>query len=68
MRIRDGKNSDPGWKKFKSGIRDKHIGSATLLAGVEAGDGPKSYYSTSKSQEFFSSFVPWKKLQKSIAM
>ncbi len=24
MRIRDGKNSDPGWKKFGSGIRDKH--------------------------------------------
>ena len=33
MRIRDGKNSDPGWKKVGSGIRDreKHPGSATLL-------------------------------------
>jgi hypothetical protein len=31
MRIRDGKNSDPGWKKFGSGIRDKHPGSATLF-------------------------------------
>jgi hypothetical protein len=35
MRIRDGKNSDPRWKKFGSGmekirIRDKHPGSATL--------------------------------------
>jgi hypothetical protein len=30
LRIRDGKNSDPGWKKFGSGIRDKHPGSATL--------------------------------------
>jgi hypothetical protein len=29
--IRDGKNSDPVWKKFGSGIRDKHPGSATLL-------------------------------------
>jgi hypothetical protein len=39
--IRDGKNSDPGWKefgsgirdgkKFGSGIRDKHPGSATLV-------------------------------------
>jgi hypothetical protein len=45
MRIRDGKNSDPGWKnsdpgsenwdpgwkKFGSGIRDKRRGSATLV-------------------------------------
>ncbi len=30
MRIRDGDSSDPGWKKVKSGIRDKHPGSATL--------------------------------------
>ncbi len=29
--IRDGKNLDPGWKKFGSGIRDKHPGSATLI-------------------------------------
>jgi hypothetical protein len=29
IRIRDGKNSDPGWKKF-GGIRDKHPGSAML--------------------------------------
>ncbi len=28
MQIRDGKNSDPGWKKIW--IRDKHPGSATL--------------------------------------
>ncbi len=27
--IREGKNSDPGWKTFGSGIRDKHPGSAT---------------------------------------
>jgi hypothetical protein len=31
VRIRDGKKSDPGWKKVGSGIRDKHPGSATLL-------------------------------------
>jgi hypothetical protein len=30
MRIRDGKNSDPGWKKVGYGIRDKHPGSVTL--------------------------------------
>ncbi len=42
MRIRDGKNSDPGfrmekirirdpgWKKLGFGIQDKHPGSATL--------------------------------------
>ncbi len=24
-------DSDPGWKKFGSGVRDKHPGSATLL-------------------------------------
>jgi hypothetical protein len=29
--IRDGKNLDPGWKFFLSGIRDKHPGSATLV-------------------------------------
>ncbi len=39
IRIRDGKNSDPGWKKFWSGmekirIRDKHPGSATLEKSV----------------------------------
>ncbi len=28
IRIRDGKNSDPGWKKFWSEIRDKNPGSA----------------------------------------
>ncbi len=41
MRIRDGKNSDPGWKKFGSGmenirIRDKHSGSATLIKSQKA--------------------------------
>ncbi len=46
MRIRDGKNSDPGsrieknsdpgWKKFSSGIQDKHPGSATLQ-GLRSG-------------------------------
>jgi hypothetical protein len=30
MRFKDGKNSDPGRKKFGSGIRDKHPGSSTL--------------------------------------
>jgi hypothetical protein len=30
MRIRDVKNSDPGWKKSGSEIRDKLPGSATL--------------------------------------
>jgi hypothetical protein len=30
MWIRDGKNSNPGWKKVGSGIRDKHPGSAAL--------------------------------------
>jgi hypothetical protein len=29
--IRDGKNSDHGWKKFGSRIRYKHPGSATLV-------------------------------------
>jgi hypothetical protein len=29
-RIRDGKISDPVWKKFGSRIQDKHPGSATL--------------------------------------
>jgi hypothetical protein len=31
MWIRDGKNSDPGWKKVGSGIRKKYPRSATLL-------------------------------------
>ncbi len=31
LRIRDGKNSDPGWKKVGSWIRYKHPGSVTLL-------------------------------------
>jgi hypothetical protein len=30
MRIRGGKNSDLGWKKFGTGIWDKHPGSSTL--------------------------------------
>ena len=30
IRTRDGKNSDPGWKKFGPGILDKHPGNATL--------------------------------------
>jgi hypothetical protein len=30
IRIWNGKNSDPGWKKFGSGIWDKHPGFATL--------------------------------------
>jgi hypothetical protein len=30
IRIRDGHNSDPGWKNVGPGIRDKHPGSATL--------------------------------------
>jgi hypothetical protein len=36
MRIRDPgwKNTDPGRKKFGFGIRDKHPGSATLLAAL----------------------------------
>jgi hypothetical protein len=42
MRIRDGKNSDPGWKKFgfemeKIRIRDKHLGSATLVYHLNYG-------------------------------
>jgi hypothetical protein len=34
MRIRDPgwKKSDPGWKEFGYGIRDEHLGSATLAA------------------------------------
>jgi hypothetical protein len=32
MRIRDGKKSDPGWKKVGSGIRKKHPGTTTLVA------------------------------------
>jgi hypothetical protein len=32
LEIRDRKNSDPGSKKFGSGIRDKHPGSATLIS------------------------------------
>jgi hypothetical protein len=31
MRIRDGKNSDPGWEKFGSGIRDKHPGNTAVI-------------------------------------
>ncbi len=31
MRIRARKNTDTGWKKFGSGIKNKHPGSATLL-------------------------------------
>jgi hypothetical protein len=27
-------NGDPGWKKFGSGIRDKHPGAATLLTRI----------------------------------
>ncbi len=36
MGIRDGeiRIRDPGWKKFGSGIRDKHPGSATLSEGI----------------------------------
>jgi hypothetical protein len=34
MRIRDGKNLDPGWKKFGSEIWDKYPGSATLECGM----------------------------------
>jgi hypothetical protein len=30
-KIREGKNPDPGWKKFGSGIMDKHLGSVTLF-------------------------------------
>jgi hypothetical protein len=30
MGIRDGDGSDPGWRQFGSGIRDKPPGSATL--------------------------------------
>jgi hypothetical protein len=29
--IWDGKNLDLGWKKFGSGNRDKHLGTATLI-------------------------------------
>jgi hypothetical protein len=31
--------ADPGWKKFGSGIRDKHPGSATLVSSKP--NGPK---------------------------
>jgi hypothetical protein len=34
MRIRNGKNLDPGWEKIGFGIRDKHPGSATLYLTV----------------------------------
>ncbi len=37
MRIRDGKNSDPGSGMGKLWIRDKHPGSATLHTGDIAG-------------------------------
>ncbi len=37
MRIRDGKNSDPGWKKVGSGIRKKHPGTATLVDSLYFG-------------------------------
>ncbi len=33
MRIRDGKNSDPGWKKFGSGIQDQQPRSETQHRG-----------------------------------
>jgi hypothetical protein len=39
MWIRDGKNSDPGWKKVGSGIWDKNLGSATLVViGIPPGE------------------------------
>ncbi len=31
IRVREGNNSDPGWKNLGSGIQDKHPGSATLI-------------------------------------
>jgi hypothetical protein len=34
MRVRDGKNSDPGCGMEKSRIRDKHSGSETLPVGL----------------------------------
>jgi hypothetical protein len=34
--IRDGDSTDPGWKKFGSGIGDKHPGSATLLLRIKS--------------------------------
>jgi hypothetical protein len=38
IRIRDTESfrpwiGDPGWKKFGSGIQDKHHGSATMISG-----------------------------------
>jgi hypothetical protein len=40
------KISDPGWKKFGSGIRDKHPGSATLLINFGFGSGSALICST----------------------
>jgi hypothetical protein len=34
-RIREGTNYDPGWKKFGSGIWDKHPGSATMYLKIK---------------------------------
>ncbi len=34
MRIRDGKNSDPGSEVEKIRIRNKHLGSATIDGGL----------------------------------
>jgi hypothetical protein len=39
MRIRDGKNSDPGYGREKIRIRDKHSGSATLVLWIRYGPG-----------------------------
>ncbi len=41
VRIRDGKKSDPGWKKVGSGIRDKHTGSATPDFGMGKNQEPE---------------------------
>ena len=41
---------DPGWKKVRSGIRDKHPGPATLLPGSRTG-----IFCTAKSYRYIHS-------------
>jgi hypothetical protein len=51
MRIRD-----PGWKKVRSGIRDKHPGSATLqmvYLYIEEENSVKQKYGISKQKIIF---------------
>jgi hypothetical protein len=57
MRIRDGKNSDPGWRKVGSGIRYKHPGSATQVRGTDPAPDPSVIKKKSKKSLDSNCFV-----------